>query len=836
MKKYLLLCLICGATLAPWQSASAQRSVTDFNEGWRFSLDADSFAYRESFDDSGWRTLDLPHDWSIESDFSEEYPATAGGGALPGGIGWYRKTFRIPDSEGDRRTFLEFDGIYWNSTVWVNGHPVGFRPNGYLSFRYDITPYLNNGENSVAVRVDNSRQPNSRWYSGSGIYRDVRLVSTDPVHVDLWGTCITTPTILPDQADIRIETTLRNLTERSVPLELEHLIIDPEGSPVASWRSGLSVPAGQADTHTAELQLADPRLWSTDSPELYKTVTTVYRTSPSGEPAAIDRYETVFGIRDFSFDPERGFFLNGQHLPLRGVCQHHDLGCLGAALNVRALERQLEILKAMGCNSIRTAHNPPAPALLDLCDRMGIVVMNEIFDMWRKKKSPYDYAEYFSEWYEKDLTDWVLRDRNHPSVVMWSIGNEILEQWTDINTDTLDLQQANMMFNFASTLSDHELGEELHINSLLTIRLAEIVKNLDPTRPVTSGNNEAGTKNHLFRSGAMDIIGINYNENKWKDLPKNYPGKPFIITESTSSLMSRGHYEMPSDSVFIRPERWDKPFFKEGNQTSSYDNCHAPWGSTHEKSLRLFNRYDFIAGIYVWTGFDYLGEPTPYWWPSRSSYFGIVDLAGFPKDVYHLYRSEWTDQQVLHLFPHWNWEPGQEVDLWAYYNHADEVELFLNGESLGKRSKEGDQMHVQWRVPFSPGTLRAVSRRNGVEVLVREIRTAGDPVSLRLTADRTDLHADGKDLSFVTVEALDAEGHPVPVADRLIRFSIEGPGVIAGTDNGDPTDHKSLTAPERRLFSGKALAVVKTKKEEGPIVLTAESDGLPPVRLTLRSR
>lgn len=553
--------------------------------------------------------------------------------------------------------------------------------------------------------------------------------------------------------------------------------------------------------------------------------------------AVLDEYETPFGIRYFSFEADKGFFLNGKHVKIKGVCNHHDLGCLGTAVNVRAMERQLEILKEMGCNGIRTAHNPPAPELLELCDKMGFIVMDETFDMWRKKKSPYDYSQYFAEWHEKDLTDLILRDRNHPSIFMWNVGNEVLEQWSHIDADTLDLQQANLVLNFANTLNKKDMdSKDLHVNSLLAIKLADMVKSLDPSRPVSSGNNETEPSNHVLRSGAMDIIGFNYHDYNWgENFLKKFPGQKLIITESTSALMSRGYYEMPSDSMNIWPERWDKPFDRPVHHCSSYDNCHVPWGSTHEDTWKVVKKYDHISGVYLWTGFDYLGEPTPFWWPSRSSYFGIVDLAGFPKDIYYMYQSEWTDKDVLHIFPHWNWQEGQTVDVWAYYNNADEVELFLNGESLGRKSKPEDVFHVFWRIPYKKGTLKAVSYLKGKEVLTREIKTTGKPVSLRLTAGRSTIKADGRDLSFITVEALDADGNPVPIAENLIDFTIEGNGIIAGTDNGDPTDSNSLKKPSRKLFSGKALVVVQSKRQSGSIVLNASSAGLKAASLKLQA-
>ncbi|MFR3215219.1 MAG: sugar-binding domain-containing protein [Dysgonomonas mossii] len=832
MKKHYLFLFIC-TVLFSCSSSKKVRENVDFTEGWKFYLGDDSTAYNAQYDDAKWRILDLPHDWSIEADFSLKNPATPGGGALPGGIGWYRKDFVVDKSCEEKNVYIDFDGIYRNSKVWINGHLLGERPNGYISFRYDLTPYIKVGEkNVIAVRVDNSKQPNSRWYSGSGIYRNVWLVTTNALHVDLWGTYVTTPIVTKDNAEIKVQTNIKNSSNSGQRFELYSILIDKEGKEIARINNSESVGAAENVSMGQSLKVSNPILWSIDNPYLYKIVT---RIEQNGK--VVDEYETPLGIRYFSFDPNKGFFLNGESVKIKGVCNHHDLGFLGAAVNTRAIERQLEILKEMGCNGIRTSHNPPAPELLDLCDKMGFIVMDEAFDMWRKKKSPYDYSQYFPEWHERDLTDLILRDRNHPSIFMWSIGNEILEQWSDINADTLDLQQANMVLNFANTLNKKDIdAKELHVNSLLTIKLADIAKKLDPTRPITTGNNETEPSNHIFRSGAMDIIGFNYHENNWVNFHEKFPNQKLIITESTSGLMSRGYYEMPSDSMNIWPERWDKPFDRPVHHCSSYDNCHVPWGSTHEDTWRLVKNYDHISGVYLWTGFDYLGEPTPFWWPSRSSYFGVIDLAGFPKDIYYMYQSEWTNKDVLHIFPHWNWKEGQTVDIWAYFNNADEVELFLNGLSLGKKAKEKDVYHVFWRVPFQKGTLKAVSYKDGKEVLTREVKTTGDPISIRLTADRQTIKADGKDLSFITVEALEAEGNPVPVADNLINFTIEGDGFIAGTDNGDPTDPNSLKKPSRKLFSGKALAVVQSHKKAGKIILKATSSNLKQASIEINSK
>lgn len=812
-------------------SQTTVREVLDFTEGWRFYLGDVEDAEKPDFDDSSWRVLNLPHDWSIEADFSLVNPATPGGGALPGGVGWYRKIFEVSEFDKEKTIYIDFDGIYMNSSVWINGQFLGNRPNGYISFRYDLTPYLKYDEkNILTVKVDNSAQPNSRWYTGSGIYRNVWLTKVNSTHVDQWGTYVTTPTISETSAEVKVNTTIRNKGD-TLDGRILTSLIDANGQIVVQTHSPFFMEKDASIEVDQLLTLSDPQLWSIDNPYLYTVLTQIMKGDQ-----LMDEYRTNVGIRHFNFDADKGFFLNGNPLKILGVCLHHDLGALGAAVNERAIERQLEILKAMGCNGIRTAHNPPAPELLELCDKMGFIVQNEIFDVWRKRKTEFDYSHYFPEWHEQDLKDFVLRDRNHPSIFMWSIGNEVLEQWSDIKADTMDMQQANMILNFANTLNKPDVKtQDLHINSLLAIKMADIVRKLDPTRPITSGNNETEPTNHIFRSGAMDIIGFNYHEYNYAGFHNKFPNQKLILTETTSGLMSRGFYLMPSDSIYKWPLRWDIPFDRPIHHCSSYDNNHVPWGSTHERTWDLTKKYDHISGLYIWTGFDYLGEPTPFWWPSRSSFFGIIDLAGFPKDVYYMYQSEWTDKEVLHLFPHWNWEDGQTVDVWAYYNNADEVELFVNGKSQGRKHKEDGIYHVMWRVPYEKGAIQAVSYREGQKVLEREIRTAGEPVSIRLTADREKIKADGKDLSYVTVEVLDKNGIPVPIAENKVQFFVEGEGSIVGTDNGNPNDSVSLKRPERRLFGGKALAILQSNGKEGKIVLTAQSEGLLKGTLTIEA-
>ncbi len=823
MKIIKLLCLATILLAACTTNEESPRQRISFNDGWAFHLGDTPEASAMGFDDSSWRTLTLPHDWAIEGEFSETNPSGCGGGALPGGIGWYRKAFTPDASAAGKRVFIEFDGVYMNSEVFLNGHSLGVRPFGYISFRYDLTPYLKLGEpNILAVRVDNELQPNSRWYSGCGIYRNVWLTTVEPVHVDQWGTFVTTPEVTDAKALLSVLTTVRNASTAGMQVEVTSILCNAEGKKVGETASTqLTIAANTAAEVKQEVKVDHPVLWTLDNPYIYKVKTEI-RIGKQ----LVDTYETPVGIRTFRFDAHEGFILNGHPVKIKGVCQHHDLGCLGAAVNTRAIERQLEILQAMGCNGIRCSHNPPAPELLDLCDRMGFIVMDETFDMWRKRKTEYDYSRYFNQWHERDLTDHVKRDRNHPSIFVWSIGNEVLEQWTHADADTLDIQKANLLLNFKRDPSALAAEGEMSVNSLLTRKLADMYRELDPTRPLTSGNNEPNPYNHLFRADALDIIGFNYHETYFEDVPKNFPGKPFIVTESTSALMTRGYYRMPSDSMYIWPERWDKPFREPSFSCSSYDNCHVPWGTTHEESWRLVRDNDFISGMYIWTGFDYLGEPTPFWWPAHSSYFGIIDLAGLPKDVYYMYQSEWTDRPVLHLFPHWNWTPGQTIDLWAYYNNADEVELFVNGKSQGVRSKTEGTFHVSWRVTFEHGSVRAVSRKAGKTVLEQEIRTAGEPARIRLIPDRTVITADGRDLSFVTVEVTDKDGNLCPNADNLIRFRVDGEAFIAGVDNGNPVSLESFKAPQRKAFYGKCLVVLQNNGKPGSIKLTAASDGL----------
>ncbi len=783
------------------------RKTIDFNKEWKFFMGDDSLATVISYNDSRWRQLDLPHDWSIEGNYSESNPATTQGGALPGGIGWYRKHFRMAEADLKKNISIEFDGIYRNSKVWINGHFLGKRPNGYISFQYELSPYLKAGENVIAVKVDNSDQPNSRWYSGSGIYRNVRLEITNPdAAVDHHKYYIYCDQYSKDSFSITVRCYLKSRVQGRKKFSTISTIYDAEGKLVAAHRktsiNQFDFDSGDVvDYYTTGIR--NPRLWSVDDPYMYRVVTQVVSNGK-----VIDEYQLHFGIRNFYFDKDSGFFLNGNPLKIKGVCMHHDLGALGAAVNKRAIERQLIILKSMGCNAIRTSHNPPAPELLDLCDRMGFLVMDESFDMWRKKKNKYDYALDFDQWHVQDLKDMILRDRNHPSVFMWSIGNEIREQF-----DSTGISIAS--------------------------ELVEIVKELDPTRPVTAALSEWNPqKNFIYQSKALDVVGLNYHHEVYADFHKYYPGEIMIGTENVSGLATRGYYDYPSDSIMRWPQHSPLKYVEGGHSdytVSAYDQVSAYWGSTHEETWRTIKKFPFLSGLFVWTGFDYLGEPTPYPWPARSSYFGIADLAGFPKDVYYMYQGEWTEKPVLHLFPHWNWKLGQKVDVWCYYSQADEVELFLNGNSLGKRSKKDEELHVMWRVSFEPGTLKVVSRKNGKTVLQQQIRTAGKPYRIELSTDRSLINADGKDLAFVTARVVDRNGNRVPDADNLIRFSSTGTCSIRATDNGYQADLTPFKSPDRKCWKGMALVILQSSIKKGNSTLTAKADGLISASLTIKT-
>lgn len=794
---YLLITIICMTCLSCSKSDNSARTVEDFDFDWKFQLgDSTAFASTD-FNDSSWRSLHLPHDWSIEGQFSKSNPSTPGGGALPGGTGWYRKHFSVPQAEKDedgnplRSVFVEFDGVFMNSTVYVNGKEVGTRPYGYSSFSYNITDYLVPGDNLMAVRCDNSEQPNSRWYAGCGIYRNVRLVTTSQAYVIYNGTCVTTPVVDKD-AEVNYKATLMSaFKDRKV--RIVNTILDAKGRKVTSIGMDTTLTAG-LNILNGSLKIRNVHRWDIKDTYIYTLRTQIF----AGKKLQ-DEYLSRFGVRTCRWDPDNGFMLNGREVKLLGVCLHHDMGCLGTAVHRRALQRELQTLKDMGVNAIRTSHNPPSPVLLELCDEMGFLVMDEAFDMWRKPKTQYDYSRFFDEWHARDIQDFITRDRNHPSVIMWSIGNEIPEQY--------DAKEGN---------AD---------NMALAKQLSGLVRELDTTRAITSGCNFVNPGNNILRSGALDVYGFNYQPQLYDSCRVWFPGKPLIGSETASSLNSRGVYYQPSE-VKRLPQQWWQTYDSPDHQCTAYDVCSAPWGNLHEEAWKPIRDRKWMAGTFIWTGFDYLGEPTPYGWPSRSSYFGIVDLAGFPKDVYWFYKSEWTEDTVLHLFPHWNWTKGQQIDIWAYYNNADEVELLVNGKSMGRKSKTRDVMHVIWpKVNFEPGKIEAVSYKNGKEV-ARDVRyTAGKAIALKLDTDRATIADDGYDLSYVTISAVDENGHEVPTAGDMLHFSVTGEGELAGIDNGNPADTLSLKGSDKAMFNGRALAVVRSLRgRKGTATLSVTSD------------
>ena len=788
----LLFLLGCAAGAAP----APARQMQSFDRDWKFQFGDVPGAERPEWDDAHWRLLDVPHDWSIEGvsagpdsegPFDRKSPGGTGAGALNGGIGWYRKSFTLPADAQGQRVFVQFDGVYMDSEVWLNGISLGRHPYGYTSFQYDLTPHVKFGAtNILAVRV-NVQQPCSRWYSGAGIYRHVRLVLTDPLHIAPWGVYVTTPEVSASEAKVRVRTSIGNTgaTDTTVTLSTTLTAPAPSIMPPREDQATHVVPAGGTYEFDQLLKVDNVQRWSVERPALYQAHSVIRAGGQRKDAGA-----TFFGIRTITFTPEDGFLLNGKRVQIHGVCNHHDLGPLGAAVNRRAIERQLEILKGMGCNAIRTSHNPPAPELLDACDRLGFLVMDEAFDEWiiPKSRMKFGYGRFFNEWSERDLVSMLHRDRNHPSVILWSIGNEIKEQ-----------AAAN--------------------GGAMAQRLADICHREDPTRPVTSGCNKVGSAVANGFAKALDVLGLNYFTNEYQA----QRGKVLVAAETSSALSSRGEYglERKADGqVEIRTQS--------KNQCASYDLDCPGWGLPAEASLLALKNAPWVTGEFVWTGFDYFGEPTPFGWPSRSSYFGIMDLCGFPKDRYYLYQSQWTDQPMVHVLPHWDWPgfEGQAIPVWAYSN-GESVELFLNGQSLGAQDRTKQQgLHWEWQVPYVPGELKIVARREGRVVAEKVVRTAGPPAKLMALVDRPTIQADGDDVAFVEVRVVDRDGNVCPNARSKISIRLQGPGTVAGMDNGDPTCHEPIKATAHTAFHGLCLAVIRAGHEPGAIRLTAAAAGL----------
>jgi beta-galactosidase len=788
---------------------------------------------QNDFNDSSWQIVDLPHDWAIEGPFQEGSSPGVGGsmGRLPSpGVAWYRKKLDIPADDTGKSIFLDVDGAMSYAMVWLNGHLVGGWPYGYASWRVDLTPYVvPGGENQLAIRLDNPPS-SSRWYPGGGIYRNLWLTKTNPVHVGQWGTFVTTRGISQNSATIDMEVTIDNDSEdnASVTAVTQIYTLDTEGNKTGDAIADFepltaSVAAGQSDKVEASIILENPRLWGpppTQTPNLYVAVTTLWQNDKP-----IDQYETRFGIRSLTFKPDSGIYVNGELTKIKGVNLHHDLGALGAAFNSRAAERQLEILREMGCNAIRTAHNPSAPEFLELTDRMGFLVMDEIFDVWKRKKTPLDFHLIFPDWHKQDTRAFVRRDRNHPSVIIWSFGNEVGEQY---------------------------IGEE---GAELAKRLNDIIKDEDPTRPTTSAMNWA--KPDMPLPAVMDVISLNYQGEGIRQSPEfegtnrirtppEYPAfnekfsdKVILSSETACAFSSRGIYLFPVTekiSDIVRDGRGGDSSIR---QVSAYELHAVDFGSSADKVFGSIARHPFVAGEFVWTGWDYLGEPTPYY-ESRSSYCGIIDLAGFKKDRFYIYQAHWRpDLPMAHILPHWTWpERVGQVTPVHVFTSGDEAELFLNGKSLGRKMKEQYEYRLRWDdVIYEPGELKVIAYKDGEEWATDIVRTAGEAFQMDIKPDRDTIIADGLDLSFITLTVQDNNGITVPRADNLIHFSVSGPGEIVATDNGDPTDFNIFSSHERNAFSGLALVIVKSKRgQTGPVVVTAESDGLTAATCTITTR
>ena len=787
---------------------------------------------QKDFDDSEWENVNLPHDWAIKGPFYEgDNPEVGGGmGRLPSpGVAWYRKKLNIPACDTDKSIFLDVDGAMSYAMVWLNGNLVGGWPFGYSSWRVDLTPYIvPGGENQLAIRLDNPNY-SSRWYTGGGIYRNVWLVKANPIHVSQWGTFITTKDVTEESATVNLEVTLENGSEKdeSVRVLTQIFLLDTDGNKtgdaIASFEpQEVQIKAGDKSKIESSAIVKTPKLWGpppTQVPNLYVAVTTL-----TMDGKVIDNYETQFGIRSIKFDPDSGIYVNNELVKLKGVNNHHDLGALGAAFNICAAERQLEILAEIGCNAVRMSHNPQAPELLDLTDRMGILVIDESFDSWERKKTPLDFHLIFPDWHEQDLRSMIRRDRNHPSVFIWSYGNEVGEQYTD------------------------------NEGAALAKNLHDICKDEDPTRLTTSAMNWA--KPDMPFSNSMDVISLNYqgqgirqdpmfegvNRIRTKplfpDFHKLHPDKVIISSETGHGVSSRGIFLFPVTEKITSPVREGVGGNPRTHQVSAYELYAADYGSSSDVVFGSLDRNPFVAGEFVWTGFDYIGEPTPYY-EARSSYSGIIDLAGFRKERSYLYQSQWLPETpMVHVIPHWNWpERVGEITPVHVFTSGDEAELFLNGKSLGRKKKGEYEYRLRWDdVIYEPGEVKVVAYKNGKKWAEDIVKTTGEPARIKLLADRNEIYSDGKDLSFITVEVIDENGLTVPTATNNIIFEIEGPGEIVATDNGDPTNFVPFPSHEREAFSGLALVIVRSiEGEKGSIIVTAKSPGLKNAQLVIRS-
>ena len=798
MKKVLFSALLLLGLCAT--AAAQSRETTAFDADWRFSLGDPKNAQSASYNDRSWRSLDLPHDWSIELDPVESAPGGGAVGYFPTGTGWYRKHFDVPGYSRDKNYSIEFDGVYMNSTVWINGHELGTWPYGYSSFSYDLTPYLKASGNVIAVRVDNSVQPNSRWYSGSGIYRHVRLVATSKTYFEKWGVFNHTQEVRDGKAVIRIEASVVNDLKNRLNGTVRHILLDADGRQVADTSVVVEILAGTKHPVVQTLVVNDPTLWDLDNPYLYTLRSVILDGNKE-----LDRVDDVLGIRTIEYDIDKGFLLNGKHVKMYGVNVHHDGGAVGAAVPARVWERRLEIFKSGGCNAIRTAHNPPDPTFLDACDRVGMLVMDEAFDQWVAPKNPYDYNLYFNEWHERDLTAMVKRDRNHPSVVMWSIGNEIKDQYTEVGPG-------------------------------LAREMIALCHKLDPTRLVTAGNDEIASNTpatpEYLAAFENDIVGYNYPD-RWRERKElmyaidkaAFPNRRVVATESGGNGGSRGNY------------MWG------GRGIGNLDT---------EERWKFTLRYDYVIGDFMWTGIDYYGETR---WPSKGAGSGYLDNCGFKKDGYWFFKSIWTDEPVLHLLPYWNF-PGHEGEIMRLgcYTNCESVELFVNGKSYGRKGVEfprfgltrgwgqgngrnyrgtTTELHLEWDVEYQPGEIKVVGIKDGKQI-TEVVRTFGDPAQIRLTVDRPEFTTDPDDVAHVTVEILDKDGNLCKNATDHVKLTVSGARVI-GMESGNMRDLSPTKSSERDTWCGMALAILAADRP-GTVSVRAEAPGLQGAEITFRAR
>jgi beta-galactosidase len=797
-----------------WFCAQAQEiNIFLLDTGWRFINNDISESTLTQLNDASWQKVTVPHDWAVVQNFDMNIDKqrvqvvedgekivklrTGRTGALPCfGVGWYRKILPVTNEDKNKRIFIEFDGAMSRSKIYLNDNYIGEWPYGYSSFSFELTKFIQfDKENIISVRLENKPE-SSRWYPGAGIYRNVRLVKTSATRIAQWGTFITTPNITTKIGEVNIKTTIDNKSNEVLKLTTD--ILDPSGNKVATFTSDNKKDKSNLFSQT--IKIKNPKLWDVNSPIMYTAISTLF----SGN-TEMDVYKTTFGFRTIKFDKEKGFFLNGKPTKIKGVCLHHDLGPIGAAVNFRATERQLVMMKEMGCNAIRTSHNPPSTELLAICDSLGLMVQVEAFDEWKNGKNANGYGEFFDAWAEKDITAMIVRDRNHPSVIMWSIGNEIKEQ---------GMPTGNTMARF----------------------LTQICKKLDSTRPVSAGfnNHNAAIKNGL--ASEVDLVGFNYKPDDYIPKHKTYPDLIIYGSETASTVSTRGEYKFP---VIETKKPWYNDY-----QVSSYDMECPPWATTPDTEFEKQDDLEFISGEFVWTGFDYLGEPTPYneGTPARSSYFGIVDLAGIPKDRYYLYQSKWSDKPVLHLLPHWNWPDrvGQNVPVYCYTNYA-KAELFVNGKSLGIKQKDKSSKYNRYRlawnnVVYEAGEIKVVAYdANNKPVAEQIIKTAGEPYAIKLRVDRNTLKADGKDLAFVTAEVLDKNGNLCPRASNLLFFKVEGEGKLRALCNGDATDQTAFTSSYMNIFNGKMVAVIEPGLVAGEITLQVSGGLLQPQKIKINT-